>query len=162
MGKANQKGRSKSRGQFFALSHSMAKSEAFKSLSGPAVKILIELMTRHNGQNNGDLSVSNGEAARLLHMSKTTANKAMHELREKGFIKQITPGERLGRKAATYAVTFEFQQIPKHYAATHDYRKWSPKTKKENLNAGINSEHKAILRSDWVPQITTEKDLRSP
>lgn len=83
-------------------------------------------MTRHNGANNGELFLSNGEAAKILHMSKTTANKATHELCKKGFLRQISAGERLGRKAATYSVTFEYQQVPHMLSPTHDYKKWSP------------------------------------
>ncbi|MEO0851554.1 MAG: winged helix-turn-helix domain-containing protein, partial [Pseudomonadota bacterium] len=107
------------------------------------------------------LSVSNGEAARLLNMSKTTANRAMRELRDKGFIRQVTAGERLGRKAATYAVTFEYQQIPQYMAATHDYRRWSPDKGLENSNAGIDTERKPYLRSVSIPQKREQKALRS-
>src|SRR5262249_34566081 len=52
------RGRSKDGGQYFPLSYPMARSAAFRSLSGPALKVFIELRTRFNGGNNGDLSVS--------------------------------------------------------------------------------------------------------
>jgi DNA-binding transcriptional regulator YhcF (GntR family) len=41
---------------------------------------------RYNGGNNGDLSLSLDEAARLLGIGKATAARAFAELEAKGFI----------------------------------------------------------------------------
>ena len=49
----NATGRTKGDGQFLAIPYLMAHSEAFRSLSGPALKVWIELRTQFNGHNNG-------------------------------------------------------------------------------------------------------------
>lgn len=103
--KANVKGRSKKSGQFFALHYVMARSYAYRSLSGNAMKVFIELRCRYNGSNNGKLSLSLREAAKLLGMSQSSAKRSFDELIEKGFIERKKEGHWYGRKAAEYAVT---------------------------------------------------------
>ena len=112
--------------QFIALSYSMAHTPAWRSLSGPAVKVWVELRSRYNGNNNGDLSLSLDEAARLLHISKTTAMRAFAELEDKGFLKMMQRGHWYGRKATIWAVTDRPLQ---GHLATHDYKNWRPKIK---------------------------------
>ena len=79
----NATGRTKGDGQFLAIPYSMAHSEAFRSLSGPALKVWIELRTQFNGHNNGQVSLSFQRAADLLGMSKSTVGRAFKELEEK-------------------------------------------------------------------------------
>lgn len=83
----------------------MARSAAFRSLSGPTLKVWMELRSRFNGRNNGELSLSLDEGARLLGMSKTTVRRAFIELEEKGFTVMIQRGRWYGRLATTWAVT---------------------------------------------------------
>ena len=99
------KGRSKKADQFVPISHHMARSPAWRSLGGPAVKIYVELRSRYNGRNNGDLSVSLDEASRLLGMGKATAQRAFEELDRKGFIRMTQRGNWYGRQATTWAVS---------------------------------------------------------
>ena len=68
----NQKGRSKKRGQYVPITHNMARSDAWRSLSGAATKVYIELRARHNGYNNGDISLSYREASDLLTIGKSS------------------------------------------------------------------------------------------
>ena len=91
--------------QFVAIFYPMAKSDAWRSLSGQAVKVFIELHSRYNGGNNGDLSLSLDEAARMLRIGKGTAQRAFRELEEKGFIVVNKRGTWYGRRATTYRVT---------------------------------------------------------
>jgi hypothetical protein len=102
---ADATGRSKRSGQFVPIPHDMAESAAWRSLSGPALKVYVELRRRYNGGNNGDLSLSLDEAARLLHMGKATVARAFAELEAKGFIRMTARGRWYGRQATTYAVT---------------------------------------------------------
>ena len=81
----NRKGRSRKGGQFVPIPHEMLRSDAWRSLSGAAAKVYVELRSRFNGGNNGDLSLSMDEAKRLLHIGKSTAARAFKELEEKGF-----------------------------------------------------------------------------
>src|SRR5215469_15568591 len=92
--------RGKSEDQYFGLFYAMARSLAFRSLSGAALKVFLEVRTRFNGCNNGDLSLSLDEAARLLGIGKGTAQRALAELTEKGFIAMTKKGQWYGRRAS--------------------------------------------------------------
>jgi hypothetical protein len=102
---ANATGRSKRGGQFVPIPYDMAESAAWRSLSGAAVKVYVELRRRFNGSNNGELSLSLDEAARLLHLGKATVARAFAELEAKGFIRMTARGQWYGRLATTYSVT---------------------------------------------------------
>ena len=102
---ADATGRSKRGGQFVPIPYDMAASIAWLSLSGGAIKVYVELRRRFNGGNNGDLSLSLDEAARLLHLGKATVARGFAELEAKGFIRMTARGRWYGRQATTYAVT---------------------------------------------------------
>ena len=63
----------------------MLKSPAWRSLSGAAVRVFLELDTRFNGSNNGKLTLSYAEAAEALCMGKATVQRAFADLVGKGF-----------------------------------------------------------------------------
>ena len=67
------KGRSKKGGKFVRLGDGLLTSEAWRSLSGSAVKYYLELRRQFNGMNNGDLHLSLNEANKRLGMAKDTA-----------------------------------------------------------------------------------------
>jgi hypothetical protein len=85
--------------------YDMAASIAWLSLSSAAAKVYVELRRRYNGGNDGDLSLSLDEAARLLHLGKATVARTFTELEVKGFIVTMARGRWYGRQATTYAVT---------------------------------------------------------
>lgn len=125
------KGRSKGDGQFMPIPYTMARSEAFRSLNGNALKVFIELRCRYDGRNNGELSLSFQNAADLLGMGKSTVKRAFDELIEKGFVIRKREGHWYGRRAAEYIVTdskFDGQ------AGTRDWQRWKPsrELKKQN------------------------------
>lgn len=109
--------------RFMPITYSMARSLAWRSLSGPAVKVYVELRSRFNGGNNGDLSLSLDEAARLLNVGKATAKRAFDELEAKGFVVMTKRGHWYGRMATTWAATDRSLNgaIP-----TNAWRQWSP------------------------------------
>ena len=117
----DQRGDSKREGQYFGLSYSMAHSAAFRSLSGGALKVLVELRCRFNGGNNGKVFLSYQEAADMLGMSKSTAARAFSELEEKGFIRKARPGHFYGRRAAEWILT---DCSYKGHQATRDWQNW--------------------------------------
>lgn len=142
----NKKGRSGRGGQWIPLPYSLARSLAFRSLSGSAVKVLIELRTRFNGGNNGDLSLSLGEAAKLLHLSKSSAKRAFDELQRKGFIISMSIGSWYGRRASTWAVTTEPIHLPTaELRARDDWKRWdgAQLAPPENSERGTETERKA-------------------
>lgn len=101
----NATGRSERTDQYGNWPYAMFQSAAWRSLSGPAVKVYFELRCRFYGGNNGRLALSMDEGARLLGHSKSTIQRALQELEEKGFIVCTNSGRWYGRLAATYAVT---------------------------------------------------------
>lgn len=109
--------------QYFVMPYPMANSEAWRSLSGGAVKVWIELRTRFFGGNNGKLALSYEEAARLLTLSKSTVKRAVDELQEKGFIVCMREGQWYGRQATEWATT---DKGIDGKAATRKWRQWKP------------------------------------
>lgn len=124
MSKHFQNGRSKNPvSQFTALPYNMTQSEAWRSLSGNALKLLIELCTGFYGTNNGDLSVGLDRAAKLLWIGKSSVSRAYAELEEKGFIRKVKPGSWIKGQATTWRVTF-LPHRKEH--KTHEWRDWKP------------------------------------
>jgi DNA-binding transcriptional MocR family regulator len=122
--KVDATGRSKGDGQFIPIPHMMANSPAFRSLSGPALKIWVELRSRFNGYNNGKLSLSLNAAATLLGMSKSTAARAFEELETKGFIILRLQGHWYGRRASEWIVT---DQKYGDRPSTRNWERWRPR-----------------------------------
>ena len=104
----------------------MARSLAWRSLSGKAVKVWIEIRSRFNGFNNGDLRLSMDEGALLLGMSKSTVQRAFMELEEKGFLELTERGFFYGRMATRYSVT---DQKLNGQNATRAWQLWRPSRK---------------------------------
>ncbi len=117
-------------GQFVAIPYPMARSAAFRSLSGSALKVWVELRSRFNGMNNGDLSVSMDEASRLLGIGKATVKRAFEELEAKGFIKMTKKGSWYGRMATNWAVT---DRSLKGERPTNDWKNWRPPQPKKQI-----------------------------
>jgi len=128
---ANAKGRSERREQFWMLTFKMARSPAFRSLSGAAVKVLTELRCRFNGQNATQLHLSYGEAATLLGLSKTTVHRAFNELKAKGFVQLTRQGMRYARLASEWTVT-DLPTKPGE-PPSNDWRRWQAPPEKQNI-----------------------------
>ena len=138
------KGRDKAEEQFFGLSYPMARSLAFRLLSGPALKVFIEVRTRFNGGNNGDLSLSLDEAAQLLGIGKGTAQRAFSELEDKGFLRLVQRGQWIGRQATTWRTT---DKGCKGELPTNDWRAWRPQRRPPDV------------RPETEPRSRTEKAI---
>ena len=134
--RVNAKGRNVGE-QFVHLTYAFLHSEAWRSLSGPAAKVWLEVRCRFYGSNNGKLFLSLDEAARLLHMGKTTAQRAFAELQEKGFLVMTRQGDWYGRKATLWRVT---DRSCDGHPATHDWKHWrAPKKQSLGIEAGPSS-----------------------
>lgn len=113
-------------GRFTLLPHTLITSPAFRSLNGSSVKVFIELHDRYFGTNNGNLVLSLGDAAKLLHMSKSTALLAFKELSEKGFVRRTSEGSWYERKASTWALTHHGENGTNGPPiATNEWHKWN-------------------------------------
>ena len=121
--RVNATGRSEGIEQYVNLPYAMLRSAAWLSLSGPAARLWLLVRTRFNGGNNGRLTLSLEEAARILHVSKATVFAAFLELQEKGFIVRTKKGEWYGRLASEWAVT---DKGVNGAAPTYAWRQWRP------------------------------------
>ena len=65
----------------------------------------LELHSRYWGGNNGKLSLSLEEGARLLGLGKATVKRALEELEDKGFVAMTRRGHFYGRRASEYRLT---------------------------------------------------------
>ena len=111
--------------QYTTLYYGFLKSPAWRSLSGTAVKVWLELHTRYNGGNNGNVRLSLNEAASTLGMSKGTAQRAFLELEGKGFIALHTPGNWYHRRAHEYRLTTKPMQTQSgKQKPTEDWKTW--------------------------------------
>jgi len=109
----------------------MARSPAWRSLSGASVKVFLELRCHFNGKNNGALFLSYGDASKRLGLSRSTVKRAFDELQEKGFIRKTRQGARHCRLASTWAVT----DRPMHPSEppSNDWRRWQPTKNKTSV-----------------------------
>ena len=103
-------GRSKGQGQFVPLAYSMLRHDSWRTLSGRAIKVWLEIRSRYTvrgdgSNNNGTLTLSLDEAARILKMGKATVLRAFEELEAAGFLVKVKPGQWYGRKATEWRVT---------------------------------------------------------
>ena len=121
--KANATGRTEGGEQFVPLGYPQLRSAAWRSLSGAAVKVFLEIRSRFNGANNGKLTLSLDEAARLLGIGKTTASRAFDELQSRGFLALTRRGAWYGRQASEYATT---DRGVNGHLATHAWKHWRP------------------------------------
>ncbi len=119
----NQKGRTPPGDQYAKFGFPMLQSDAWRSLSGPAVKVFLELRSRFNGGNNGRLHLSLDEAKALLGIGKTTAQRAFDELEAKGFVRMNKRGSWYGRRATQWIVT---DCALDGENATCDWKRWQP------------------------------------
>lgn len=117
--------RKNSEGQYVSLPYAQIKSEAWRSLSGSAVKLWCELHTRFNGSNNGKLSLSYAEASEALGMGKATVQRAYQELVDHGFLVLEREGNWYHRRAHEWRLTTKpVHRVKGKDLATHDWRFW--------------------------------------
>ncbi|MDD9731666.1 helix-turn-helix domain-containing protein [Mameliella sp. AT18] len=114
-------------GQYAPLPYAMLKSDAWRSLSGVAVKVFLELHTRFNGSNNGTLRLSYAEAAVLLGVGKATVKRGFEDLQAKGFVVLVRKGNWYHRQAHEWRLTTKpVQKVKGVEVPSHDWRSWSP------------------------------------
>jgi hypothetical protein len=71
---------------FIMLPHGVYDSPPFSTLLPIDVVVLLLLIRKHNGHNNGAIALGVREAARRCRCSQATASRALDRLRENGFI----------------------------------------------------------------------------
>lgn len=121
------KSRRKKEPKHVRLYVSIMQTEAWRSLSGNAVKVLLALVARDNGTRNGELSFSVREAADVANLSPATAKRCLDELQDRGFIRCTQKGafSRKVQHASTWRYTWQAWPEGK-MGPTRDFEKWKP------------------------------------
>lgn len=125
----NHKGRSKRGLPFVRLPHHVLKSEAYQSLKPGPVALLVQIIFRYNGSNNGHIGLGVREASKAIQVSdKDTVSKYFRDLQEKGLIKAERKGafnmkDPSSRRATEWALTWErVGETP----PTKEFLSWKP------------------------------------
>ena len=109
------------------LYHWLLRSEAWQSLSANARAIYIEMATRYNGSNSGQIPFSVRDAANRAHIGKNAADAALTLLQARGFIVATRRGGfNVKTKIATEWRLTEFSCDVDHSFATKDFMRWYP------------------------------------
>ena len=108
-------------GGFSRVSTEMQKSEAFQSLSGKALRVLLyALFLNYNSATQGAgqpvFKFTNAMARDILGMHQATFSRAKDELGEKGFIKWERRGGLKGVNG-----------VPSEFSLSGDWKRWSKK-----------------------------------
>ena len=114
--------RSQKHKRFVLFDYEQIESEAFRYLSGGALKLLIMVRKRFNGINNGHISFSVREGRDLLGYSMNTVARYFDELVDKGFLRIKEKGSFSYKKrhATTWIITCEEYNHQK----TRDFKHW--------------------------------------
>ena len=102
----------------------LLKTPAWRSLTTQSVAVYIAIAQRYFGSNNGEISLSVREAARLVNIAKDTASKCFQELETKGFIRRNVCGSfdwKL-KQATTWILT---EHPLGQETATKDFMRWT-------------------------------------
>ena len=74
------------------LPHAVYDSPAFAMLAPIDIAVLLLLIRKHNGRNNGDISLGLREVTAKCRFGKTTAARALDHLQEAGLIHRVRRG----------------------------------------------------------------------
>jgi hypothetical protein len=113
-------------GRWAGIPLCVIESAAYRDLSLWARAILVELVAKMNGYNNGSIAVSQRQLSEALSNSNyRKIGAAIAELMQHGFIEVTAEGDRRERVAREYRLTFvNTVTNGKHVQATDDYRDW--------------------------------------
>ena len=108
--------------RFVLFDYDQIETEAFRYLSGGALKLLIMVRKRFNGINNGEISFSVREGRDLLGYSMNTVARYFDELVDKGFLRIKEKGSFSYKKrhATTWIITCEEYNHQK----SRDFKHW--------------------------------------
>lgn len=109
-------------GRFFLLPHCLLNSQAFRTASPRAIKVLLALCARHDGFNNGVIGLGFRDLAEWMDCQNHTANnQALGELIARGLVEVECEHPRAQRLSTEYRLTF----VPtENGPATNDYLNW--------------------------------------
>ena len=114
--------RSQKHKRFVLFDYEQIESQAFRYLTGGALKLLIMVRKRFNGINNGHISFSIREGFGLLGYAPNTIKRYFDELVDKGFLRIKEKGSFSYKKrhATTWIITCEEYNHQK----SRDFKHW--------------------------------------
>lgn len=145
--------------RYVRLDEHLLRSAAWQALDGNCRGLYVELARRYRGpnSNNGRIPYSVREAAKCLHISKTTANRCFDRLQETGFVKiSKRSGFSMKGRIATEWLLTEFSDDAStigHVPPTKEFMRWSPENLDHSPATGTHSpatRTDAYLRRDRV------------
>lgn len=136
---------------------------AWKEMTVYGRALVIELRSRFNGVNNGEIHLSVREAAKALNCHRDTAAKALREVEAKGWARTNQKGsfDWKGGLATTYILTNEPMGDK---SATKDFMSWKPVPEKQNpvlrdrTNGTTRPDHDPIAEHGNDPHGTVKPD----
>ena len=142
---------------FIGLPAAVIYSPAYQHLGAVPRAVLLELLGRFNGYNNGKIGMSYRELAdRLNTKSLKGIGPAIVDLHSHGFIDVTAEGKWKPREARLYRLTFISSGAHGQVAATNDYARWTPQEGKSRLP------HTVTEKPRTVPPAVTETQSAVP
>jgi DNA-binding transcriptional MocR family regulator len=119
------------KGHYVALREYMLMTQAWQNLDCVARCLYVEIARRYRGpnSNNGKIPFSVREAATALGVSKDTANRAMLDLQDRGFVKvaKYSGFNLKGRVSREWLLTeFPDDRSGVHVEPTKEFMRWQP------------------------------------
>lgn len=138
-------------GGYVPMAHCVLRSQSWSRLSPYAVKLLMDLLSRYSGSNNGDLCATWSLMKMRGWRSPATLDKARRELLDGGWLKLARQGGR--NRASLYAVTmFNVDEcggkldIPATHRPSSEWRKLEPPPKLTIASRRDEWKEKTLLR----------------
>lgn len=129
MARHNKTGRSKNGPPFVMARHWLLDSPAWQALSPAACKVYMAIARHYNGSNNGQIGMGCRRAADLCGINRNTANRALNELQEFGFIRLRIQGT-FSRKDGRQSEWVLTEHPHGEENATSDFMRWRSPEKK--------------------------------
>lgn len=128
--------------RFAMLPVPVLNTEAVKTLSHAAFRVLTLLAAQFDGRNNGDLGLTSNQAATSGIRSENTFYRALRELEERGLLERTYEASRVPPRPTKYGLAWmplddtTYSQSTR--TPTHSYREWRapPRRRRPRRNLG--------------------------
>ncbi len=146
-------------GQFAGLPFNLIKSRAFAKLTGSAKGLLICMLTRYNGTNNGTIPFGYSDGKAFGFTVNTTRN-ALIDLWDKGFIKRTKAGVYRGN-VSEWLLTFRSDDRNGH-ARTDDWKQYPNNEKDAELIAAKRNKYARARKASECERIKENSNDNRP
>lgn len=117
----------KKKAGYIKIDRELTRTLAWQALSMGAGWLLIDIWSKHNGFNNGEITYSVREAQRRLGCGRTQAVRFLRELEDKGFIVATRRGSLSWKTGQNRGTAWRLTMEPhKGKPATREYLTWQP------------------------------------